>query len=252
MSQDKYTAAEWALIEGGHEFQPEKKGLSFMQELGEARMFKTRQQIQKEGGYSLTNHLYANLLSLYVMSQDYNYAPVASQYAAKTIQMGGFGRPSPSGTDLFQTIHSLKNPGYFKGNEKDEMLLQNVHVNDVHVRRFLQKIKAGKASSADAAPFFMKLERDLKISDPKLRATRRLAQDWDKLNTSQRQLAGNHLNKYFRQNAWRSDMMPLFGKFAKDNNLNITPSRGKEIAKTVARKAAAFGIGYMIGKNLEL
>lgn len=249
---DKYTAAEWALIEGGHEFEPEKKGLSFMQELGEARMFKTRQQIQKEGGYTLTNHLYANMLSLFIMSQDYNYAPVASQYAAKTIQLGGFGRPSPGGTDLFQTIHSLKKPEYFKGNTKDELLLKNVNVNDMHIRRFLQKVKAGKVSSQDAAPFFMKLERDLKIDDPKLRATRRLAQDWDRLNTAQRQLAGNHLNKYFRQNAWRSDMMPLFTKFAKDNNLNITPSRGKAIAKAVARKAAAFGAGYMLGKSLDV
>lgn len=248
---DKYTASEWALIEGGHEFQPEQKGLSFMQELGEARMFKTRQQISKEGGEQLTNHLYANLLSLYVMSQDYDYAPTASSYAANTTRMGGFNRPSPSGSDLYQTIHSLKNPQYFSG-PKDAMHLNNINVNEVQIKRFLQKIKTGKVSSNDAAPFFMKLERDLKIDDPKLRATRRLAQDWDKLSTSQRQLAGNHLNKYFRSNALRSDLAPIFGNFAKKNGLNITPSRGKAIAKQVARKAAAFGAGYLIGKNLKV
>jgi hypothetical protein len=249
---DKYTAAEWALLEGGHEFEPEKKGLSFMQELGEARMFKTRDQIQKQGSQKLTNHLFANLLSLYVMSQDYNYAPVAAQYARKTTAMGSFNRPSPSGTDLFQTVHSLKRPEYFKGNAKDDIQMSNINVNDAQIKRFLNKIKSGKVSANEAAPFFMKMERDLKIDDPKLRATRRLATDWDRLNTAQRQLAGNHLNKYFRTQANRSDMMPLFGQFAKDNNLNIGPSRSKQIAKQVARKGAAFAAGYMIGKNLEV
>ncbi len=228
------------------------KDLNFIQSLGEARMFKTRNQIQSEGVEQLSNHLFANLLSLFVLSQDYNYGPVAKAYAQKTTQMGGFGRPSPSGTDLFQTIHSLKNPSYFAGDARDAMLLNKININDTQIKRFLNKIKSGKVSSHDAAPFFMKLERDLKISDPKLRATRRLAQDWTKLSTAQRQLAGDHLFKYYRTNAWKSDMMPLYSKFAKDNNLALTQSKKATIAKSVARKVGSFAAGYIIGKNLEV
>ena len=48
--------------------------LSFIQSLGEARMFKSRNQLEKEGARSLTDHLFVSLLALYAMSNDYKYA----------------------------------------------------------------------------------------------------------------------------------------------------------------------------------
>ena len=56
--------------------------------------------------------------------------------------------------------------------------------------------------------FLFKLERDLKIQDPKLKATRRLVQNWPNLSSQQQQLAGNQLNRYYRMFARRSDMAP--------------------------------------------
>ncbi|MDA9302708.1 hypothetical protein N8072_00870 [bacterium] len=249
---DKYTASEWALIEGGHTLPEDDKGLKFFQELGEARMFKTRDQVSKSGANTLTNHMFANLLSLYIMSNDYNYAPVAKKYATKTASMGGFGRPSPGGTDLYQTIHSLEHPEYFKGDAKASMHMGKVNVDQVKVKRFLNGIKTGNLTPQQASSFFMKLERDLKITDPKLRATRRLGQDWSTLNSQQRQLVGNHLSRYYRSDAMRSDMAPLFNNFAKDNKLVLTPSKTAKIAKSIARKAGSFAAGYMIGKNLDV
>ena len=45
---NKYTASEWAAMEGGHSLPEGKKELSFIQDLSESRMFKTRNQISKE------------------------------------------------------------------------------------------------------------------------------------------------------------------------------------------------------------
>lgn len=247
----KYTASEWAAMEGGHDVDHTPDGLEFFQSLGEARMYKTRDQIKKAGSRSLTDHLFVSLISLYIMSNDYNYAPVAKRYAQTTNRLGSYNMPSPSGTDLYQTIYSLKHGKDLMHDERDQMLMNKVNIDDACIKRFIDKIKTGNANSADASQMLFRLERELKIQDPKLKAARRLAQDWDKLSTTQRQLVGNQIMRYFRLNARRSDLMPLFAKFAADNNLNITDEKKKSIGRSLLRKAAAFGAGYAIGKSIE-
>ena len=247
VEQNKYTAAEWAAMQGGHTLDEQNKGLSFMQELGEARMFKTRQQVSKEGARTLTDHLFVGLLGLYVMSQDYNAAPAASNYARKTAQLGNFNRPSPGGTDLYQTIHSLNRPEMFKGG-KDALLMNGVNIEQARIKQFLKKIEMGRVTDGEAAQFFYRLERNLKIQNPKLRAARRLAQNWGSLNTTQQQLVGTQLNRYFQMNALRSDMYPMFKSFAKSNNLLVSDGKKRSIGRAVARKAGAFAAGYAFGK----
>ena len=47
MTDKKYTLQQYAAMQGGHEMYEDdsSKGLTFMKSLGEARMFKTRNQI---------------------------------------------------------------------------------------------------------------------------------------------------------------------------------------------------------------
>lgn len=249
---EKYTALQWAAIEGGHSIENEHKGLSFMQSLGEARMYKTRDQIKREGARSVTDHLFVSLLSLYAMSNDYNYAPVAKEYAKRTTQLGGFNNPSPSGTDLYQTLFTMNKPGGLLDNEKDQLLLNKVRVDYPKIKRFLMGVQTGRVTPGEAQAFFFKLERDLKIEDPKLRAARRLTQNWTTLTTQQQQLAASQFLKYFRLEARRSDLFPLFNKFASDNNLAVSQGRAGKIAKRIARGAAALALGYAAGKATEL
>lgn len=249
MSDKKYTLQQYAAIQGGHEMPKEKTGLTFMQTLGEAKMFKSRDQIERQGARVLTDHLFTSIMALYVMSNDYNYAPVAKKYAAQTLQLGNFNRPSPGGTDLYQTLYSVKRPELFS-KEADTMLMGKVNVNDTKIKQFLKSIQSGNVNQNAMQAFLYKLERDLKIQDPKLRAARRLVQDWSKLSTQQQQLAASQIVKHFRNNAQRSDLMPLFMKFTKDNKLNVGSSKKAKIAKTIARKAAAGAGGYALGKWL--
>lgn len=229
--------------------------MDFIESLGEARMFKSRQQIAREGSRVMTDHLFVSLLSLYAMSNDYNYAPVASSYARQTAGRGNFNNPSPGGTDLYQTIFSLKRPSELFSDEKDEALMGKVRLDDRRIKRFINGIARGNLSSQEASSFFFKLERDLKIQDPKLRAARRLIQDWDTLSTTQRKLASTQIMHHFRLNARRSDLMPIFGSFAKDNSLELKGEEKKSVLKKVAKGAAiaagAFAVGYAAGKSTE-
>lgn len=252
--EKKYTPSEYAVMYGGHSIDDiqsatvELAKFDFIQSLGEARMFRSRNQISSEGSRNLTDHLFVSLLSLYAMSNDYNYAPVAKEYAKRTSQLGNFNMAKPSGTDLYQTIFSLQRPGeMFKG-EKDEMLMSKVNIDTPRIKRFLQKIRTGQIQQGEAQQFFYKLERDLKIQDPKLRASRRLVSNWESLSTDQQKLAGGQLMRYYRLNARRSDLMPLFAKYANDNSLDITDTEKKTIGGRVLRTAGMFAIGYGLGK----
>lgn len=253
MTDKKYTASEWAIIEGGHSLNnSEPSGMEFIQSLGEARMFKTRDQIKKEGARTITDHLFVSLLSLYTMSNDYKYAPVAKEYARRTMQTGSFTRPQPGGTDLYQTIFTVNNPDGILTGDADTALMDKVKANTPRIKKFMRGIQTGNINAGEAQAFFFKLERELAIQDPKLRAARRLAQNWNSLTTAQRQLVATQLNKYYKLNARRSDLFSLFGSFAKDSGLVVDDSKLKKIGKRVARGAAAFAAGYALGKMTEL
>jgi len=243
--QKKYTPMEWSLMEGGHSL-PETE-LTFIQSLGEARMFRGKSQIAGEGARSISDHTFVSLMSLYTMSQDYDYAPVAKEYAKRTRALGNFNNPSPGGTDLYQSIFSLQRPELMPG-DKSQLLMNKVNVDTPRIKRFLDKIRTGTASNSDAQQFFFKLERDLKIQDPKLKAARRLVQNWDNLGTQQRQLVGSQLMRYYRMDARRSDLMPLFAKYSKDANLELNNDEKKSIAQRVARGAGLFAAGYALSK----
>lgn len=245
---EKYTLQQYAAMQGGHEVEETKNNLSFIESLGEAKMYKTRNQIASDGARGITDHLFVSLMSLYTLSNDYEYAPVAKEYAKRTMSRGNFGQPSPGGTDLYQTLHTLKKPKGLLGGDKDSLLLGKVKVRDAQIKQFMRNIQSGNVTPGQAQAFFFRLEKDLAIQDPKLRAVRRLVQDWPTLTTAQRQLVGTQMNKYFRTSARRSDIAPLMTSFIKGNSLNVAPSKLGKVARRVARGAGAFAAGYIAGK----
>ena len=166
--------------------------------------------------------------------------------------MGSFNRPSPSSPDLYQTIFSIQRPGEMFTDERDTMLMNKVRIDTPKIKQFLQKIKTGNMTPATAQQFFFKLEKDLKIQDPKLRAARRLTQDWTKLSTQQQQLVTTQLMRYFRMSARRSDLMPLYAKFAKEKGLEISDKKKSGIGTMLAKGVGAAALGYAAGRSLEL
>ena len=126
--------------------------------------------------------------------------------------------------------------------------MNKVRIDQLRIKRFLKQIEQGNVHSGQAQQFFYKLEKDLAIQDPKLRATRRLVQNWSDLSTQQQQLAATQIEKYYRINGMRSDVRPIFIKYAKSNGLLAGASRMGKIATKVARKAGAFAIGYAAGR----
>ena len=61
---DKYTLQQYAAMQGGHEMEQESNNLSFIESLGEARMYKTRNQIKSDGARGITDHVFMSMMSL--------------------------------------------------------------------------------------------------------------------------------------------------------------------------------------------
>ena len=244
----KYTLQQYAAMEGGHTMNDTTEQYSFLNTLGEARMFKSKHQISKEGARTVTDHFFVSMLSLYAMSNDYKYAPVAKNYAKNTNRFGNYNRPSPSGTDMYQSLHTILKPEGLINSEADKLLLNKVNLDQRKIRMFMKQIETGKVNPGQAQAFFYKLEKDLAIQDPKLRAARRLVGDWTNLTTNQQQLAATQINKHFRLNARRSDLFPIFSKYSSESGLEINDKEKQGIGKRIARGAAAFAAGYTGGK----
>ena len=146
----------------------------------------------------------------------------------------------------------LNKPAGIVDSAKDTLLLKKITVDNTRIKGFLRKIQNGSMSHGEAQSFFYRLESQLNIQDPKLRAARRLTQNWSKLTTGQRTLVATQLDRYYKTAAYRSDMRPIFMKFAKNNGLIVGASKAGKIAKRIARGAAAFTAGYVAGKMTEL
>ena len=135
MTDKKYTLQQYAAIQGGHEMTPDDTSLSFMQTLGEARMYKSKHEISREGARSITDHAFVSMLSLYAMSQDYDSAVMAKNYAKATIARGSFSAASPGGTDLYQTLFTLNKPMGLVDSAKDKILLNKLTVDNETVSK---------------------------------------------------------------------------------------------------------------------
>ena len=105
-------------------------------------MFKTRQQIASAGANSMTDSFICKYES-YMMSNDYEYAPVAKAYAGQTIRRGNFNSPAPSGSDVYQTMHTLLKPEGLINSEKDKLLMNKVRIDQMRIKRFLRQIEQG-------------------------------------------------------------------------------------------------------------
>lgn len=103
------------------------KSLSFMQSLGEARMYKSRSQIASNGARSITDHAFVSLLSLYAMSQDYESAPVATKYAKSTISRGSFSQPSPGAMKKYLAqAWAKRKPGIAVSTPEQALILASI------------------------------------------------------------------------------------------------------------------------------
>jgi hypothetical protein len=244
--EQKYTAKQWAAIEGGHSIDASPK-FSFVGDLTESRMYRTRKQLEASDLGDVADFAFLNLLSMHILNNDEETKSLAQAYAKRTIENNQFKNYKQSGTDLYQALHKLSNDNQVKLPEEE-------------LKAYLRQVAKGNPTP-QARGLFMKLERALKIQETNYKSLRRLGVDWSKLSHSQRRLVNTRLLQYYRTNAIRSELYPPLLSYSKANNYILIGADNAEkatVAKKIAARAAmaaaggaaGFAMGREFGRSL--
>ena len=257
MEQNKYTLKQWSEIQGGHEMSESPKNqYAFIGDIMESKMFRSKSRVEGTKSREMADFAMMNMLALYILSNEYDFAPVAQDYAKRTMAYGNFNTYRAGGTDLNIALTSVKN-GMSDARDKDKLQNAKLNFNDVRIKNFLNTIKAGRKVMG-APGFFMKLERDIDIQNSNYRSIRRLVQDWPRLNGMQKQLVITRMMQFFRAKALRSELYSYIRDMARSQGLEAknahnaeTPKmRGSDtLAKMATLGAAAVG-GFAVGKQI--
>jgi hypothetical protein len=258
MEQKQYTAKQWSEIEGGHTMsETPKKQYAFIGDMLESKMFRSKGKVEGSNARDMGDFAMMNMLALYVLYNEYDYAVVARDYAKRTMQYQNFKNFRAGGTDLNISLTAVRN-GMADSGEKNELQSSKFNFNDMKIKTFLNMIAQGK-SPTSVSSFFMRLERDLDIQNSNYRSIRRLVQDWPRLNKMQKQLVITRMLQYFRSKALRSELYSYIRDLARTQGLEAKNAHnaegsprsfGSDTLAKIATATAAVAGGYALGKSI--
>ena len=237
-------------------------------------LVESRQYRSNTAGLNLRNvsdFAFLDLISLFILQNEYETAPVSKNYADKTIGYRNFLRPRLAGTDLYTSLNILSNPDSVfskkirQNPEADALLRAKLKVHTPTVKRYLDLLADGNLRKEDAAVLLLRLEKQLNITDSKLKSIRRLAQDWPAINDMQRELVVTRMLQYYRKFAKRSEMAVFLEDLGKTKGYKLNapvdaelanlgygekPEPGKKGWLSALAPAAGLIAGYKLGYAL--
>ena len=228
----KYTASEWAMIEGGHTLEDgASPSFGFIrEELNESTMYRTRAQAETANETDVADFAFVTLITLWLLYNNKDTRNLARNYATQTIQYRDFNHYRRAGTDLYMAIHRLVNAG---------------KLNEREILRFLTMMSGNQQISSPES-WLLTLERQLKINNSAFKMMRRNIADWKTINDSQHELVYNKLLLYYRAKAIRSELYSIIENLAKNHDLKIAKAKGSK----VSRHTSGFKLGQEIHRPL--
>jgi len=235
------------------------KDLQLINQLSESKMFRTPKIVNTVKVDDAAELAFMHLLILTVFNHSYDFAPLASEYAKRTIAYGNFNRFRTNGTDLYIMFNRLTGEDQEYDNEKDKIAIQRIRLNYPRMKRFLTSIARNETSSTIDRELY-RFEKDLNIQDSMLKSIRRLVGDWEGLSHSQKSVLVTRMKQFMTQRAQLSDLTQPILKFQKNEKLAVddTKDRKKRVwnhpivhaALAIAGPIAAYKVGSAIGKKM--
>ena len=219
---DRYTATEWAAIEGGHTMDTSKEeAFSFIKDLHEARMTKDNGSAKKLTYSDCCERLYLMLLILETMRNFPDHQKVVQRYAKKTIGFETYKFYRIMGTDLYNFIYFLVGGDSAQNKLKDpksaKEMKRNSRIPVLDINRYIRALANG--SEVNPSSLFIKLESALRITNSDYKAVRRSILNWDKQTRSDKRLVATRLIFATRAKLRSSDLIDDFEKWAAIKNM---------------------------------
>jgi hypothetical protein len=171
---NRYTALEWAAMEGGQEVTPMPTAkLPFLQELAEARMYKNRDTLQGKTAEELAKGMFLMIMMLEILRKE--DSSFAKRYSINTQWNQDFRSLRLQASDLHNIITVLSNQDQFA-----DKIAVNKAISPpiLQLKHYFRDIENDRKDRGWDRAFFKKLEEFLKINDSACREVRRAVADW--------------------------------------------------------------------------
>ena len=232
--------------------------LRLIKEFTESTQYRTTSAIKQTDARVVCDHAFMDMIALWILYNEFEYAPQARKYAERTATFNRFSNFRQMGTDLYLSLHLITQKRTdLLASEADHTLLDRIQLDVPSIVRYLRAASQNVLNAGLVRMTLQRLENALYIEDSNYRSIRRLAQNWPNLSTSQKRTVLTRMVFFYRTHARRSEMYAMIETLAKSNGLldpNAAnperPSRLKTVAAASAAAAVGFGVGYQIGKSL--
>ena len=258
---DKFTAAQWAEIEGGHEVTPvQEESYSFLRDLHESRMTKDNGNAKKLTYTDCGERMYLTLLALETMRQYPDFKAYVQRYAKKTAGFELYKMYRIMGTDLYNFIYFLVGDSGAQDKLKDpdsaKRMRASTKLPTSAINRYINALAQGK-QPVQINNMFMAIETAVKITNSDYKSIRRNLVNFAKLTKAEKRLISTRLIFAVRAKLRSSDIIEDFEKFASIKNLEkasvIDPEPTVSIPDLSTTGAELALYRYLVGdKNLGL
>jgi hypothetical protein len=220
---EKFTAAQWAELEGGHEVTPvQEESYSFLRDLQESRMTKDNGNAKKLTYTDCGERLYLTLLALETMRQYPDFKAYVQRYAKKTSGFEQYKMYRIMGTDLYNFTYFLVGDSSAQDKLKDpesaKRMRASTKLPTSAINRYINAIAQGK-TPVQISNMFQAIETAVKITNSDYKLIRRNLMNFARLTKAEKRLISTRLIYAVRAKLRSSDIIEDFEKFAAVKNL---------------------------------
>jgi hypothetical protein len=220
---DKFSAAQWAEIEGGHEVTPvQEESYSFLRDLHESRMTKDNGNAKKLTYTDCGERMYLTLLALETMRQYPDFKAYVQRYAKKTAGFEQYKMYRIMGTDLYNFTYFLVGDSGAQDKLKDpesaKRMRASTKLPTSAINRYINAVAQGK-TPVQLNNMFQAIESALKVSNSDYKSIRRNLMNFARLTKAEKRLISTRLIYAVRAKLRSSDIIEDFEKFAAVKNL---------------------------------
>ena len=234
---EKFTATEWATMQGGHTLEKKKKFSFIREEITEARYIRTRGDTLGRDMNDVAESYFEQLLMLQQMR--FENPAFAKKYAKDTLKFMNFSSIKPGGTDLHNLASIINNPNKYTGVTSGGA----IKFDELGLKRYLREIVAGRDNTAMDRTFLMRQQKNLGIDSSFLKQARRVSADYGRSNQGERAgLSARMVNSQRVDGKFRSDISRQYMGTIK--NKKLIPQE----KKLPYGQSPGFGLGVGLAK----
>jgi hypothetical protein len=211
---EKYTAIEWAAMEGGHDVTPTESKFSFIKDLNEARFTRNERNVRNLSYTDCRERIYLIVLAIELMRTTKEFLPWVRAYSKQTSGFEDYRLYRGNGTDLYNYLHLIISAdGHTKLKDSDSALKMKAETK-LPLRDFNRYIiDLAKTAPRKVDNLLFRVEQGLKITNPEYKSIRRSLASWDSLQLKDRNLVATKLLFAVRAKLRSSDIIDDFERW---------------------------------------